>query len=146
MTSMGVKSRNRSLQAHFGANRNAASGMSEATLYFALFSGDPFGAGTEPTSTGGYARVAKTNDATLWGTIGATDVLVVNNGASGTIAWPVTSGLYSITGPLTHWAVFDNSTGGTLLYGGPLTASITVTGAGDVPRIPSGALTVSQLG
>jgi hypothetical protein len=141
---MSVKSRNRTLRSHFGADRHST--LSEPTLYFALFRGDPFGAGTEPTATGGYARVAKTNDATLWGTIGATDLQVVNNGASGAVTWPVATGLYSITLGLDYWAVFDNSTGGTLLYGGPLTAAITVTGAGDVPRIPAGALTVSQLG
>jgi hypothetical protein len=90
--------------------------------------------------------VAKANDATLWGTIGGTDVLVGNGGASGTIAWPVTTGLYSITLGLDYWAVFDNSTGGNLLYAGPLTSSIVVTGAGDVPRIPAGSLTISQLG
>lgn len=141
---MSVKSRNRSLRSHFGADRHAT--LSEATLYFALFRGDPFGAGTEPTSAGGYARVAKTNDATLWGTIGATDTAISNGGTSGTIAWPVASGLYSITAGLDFWAVFDNSTGGALLYGGPLTSPIVVTGAGDVPRLPAGALNISQLG
>jgi hypothetical protein len=144
MPSMSTKSRNRTLRSHFGADRHST--LSEPTLYFALFRGDPFGAGTEPTSTGGYARVAKANDATLWGTIGATDVQVVNGGASGTIAWPVSTGLYSITLGLDYWAVFDNSSGGTLLYAGPLSTAIIVTGAGDVPRIPAGALTVSQLG
>lgn len=144
MTTMSVTSRNRSLRSHFGADRHST--LSAGTLYFALFRGDPFGAGAEPTSTGGYARVAKTNDATLWGTIGATDVTVGNGGASGTIAWPVATGLYSITLGLDYWAVFDNSTGGDLLYGGPLTTPIIVTGAGDVPRIPAGALTISQLG
>jgi hypothetical protein len=146
MTMMGIESRNRSLQAHFGANRNTATGMSEPTLYFALYQGDPFGAGVEPTSTGNYARVAKTNDATLWGTIGSTDTSVSNSGSSGLITWPVATGLYSITTALDHWAVFDNAAGGTLLYAGPLTTGITVTGAGDVPRIPAGSLNISQPG
>jgi hypothetical protein len=144
MVAMSLTSRNRTLRSHFGADRHST--LSAGTLYFALFRGDPFGAGAEPTSTGGYARVAKTNDETLWGTIGAGDTQVVNNGASGTIAWPMATGLYSITLGLDYWAVFDNSSGGTLLYGGPLTTAITVTGAGDVPRIPAGALTVSQQG
>ena len=144
MTSMSATSRNRTLRSHFGADRHPT--LSAATLYFALYRGDPFGAGTEPTSTGGYARVAKVNDATLWGTIGATDVAISNGGASGTITWPTATGLYSITAALDYWAVFDNSAGGVLLYGGPLTAGITVTGAGDVPRIPAGSLSVSQVG
>jgi hypothetical protein len=144
MPSMATLSRNWSLRSQFGADRHAT--LSAGTLYFALFRGDPFGAGTEPTAAGGYARVAKANDATLWGTIGASDVSISNGGTSGTIAWPPASGLYSITLGLDYWAVFDNSTGGNLLYGGPLSAAITVTGAGDVPRIPAGALTVSQLG
>lgn len=140
MTSMSTAARRLSLRAHLGPNKHADA---LATLYFALFSGDPFGAGTEPTATGGYARVAVANDAAMWGTIAAGQVSVSSAAA---VTWPNATGLWSITGPLTYWAVFDNSTGGVLWYGGPLTSSVTVTGANDQPRIPAGSLTINQAG
>jgi hypothetical protein len=134
---MSTAARRLTLRAHLGPNKHADA---LATLYFALFSGDPFGAGTEPTSTGGYARVAVTNDGAMWGTIGAGQVSAASLAA---VTWPAASGLWSITGPLTYWAVFDNSTGGNLWYGGPLSTTVTITGAGDQARLPAGALTVA---
>lgn len=130
--------RNLTLRTHLGADRHPT--LALPTLYFALFRNDPSGAGVEPTSTGGYARVAKANDATLWGTILSTDLAGQNKGASGEIAWPAATGVYSITDPLTHWAAFDNSAGGTLWYWNELTSPITVTGVGDQPRIPLNTL------
>jgi hypothetical protein len=141
MPGQSIVDRNIDLQAKFGANHVAAA---LTTMYFALFRGDPAGAGTEPTSTGGYARVAKTNDATLWGTFVSTDVLAVNKGSSGLIAFPAATGVYSITLPLDWWAVFDNSSGGVLRYWGQLNPTITVTGAGDVPRLPANSLIANQ--
>lgn len=140
MTAMSAAARNAGLRSHFGADRSS---LSLATLYFALFQGDPFGSGVEPTSQGGYARAAKANDATLWGTIAGTATSVTTVAE---IAWPAATGLWSITAPLTHWGVFSLSAGGVLWYGGLLSPSITVTGAGDQPRLPIGALTVSQGG
>ena len=139
MPSLSTPARRLSLRAHLGPDKHADA---LPTLYFALLTGDPFGAGTEPTSTGGYARVAITHDATMWGTIAAGQTSVASLLA---ITWPLATGLYS-TGstPLTYWAVYDNASGGNLWYGGPLTAGITVTGANDQPRIPIGALTFSQ--
>jgi hypothetical protein len=134
-----VLERNATLRSHFGADRHAS--LSLGTLYFALFNGDPLAAGVEPTSAGGYARVAKTNDATLWGTIAAGAVSAFNSGTAGDIAWPAASGVYS-QASLTHWAIFDNSAGGVMRYSGKLSAAIAVTGAGDVPRIPAGAFSV----
>lgn len=136
---MTVLERNATLRAHFGADRHAT--LSLGTLYVALFNGDPLGAGVEPDGTGGYARVAKANDATLWGTIAAGATSAANSGTAGEILWPAASGLYSVPG-MTHWAVFDNSAGGVLWYSGALTAQVVVTGAGDVPRIPAGAFLV----
>jgi hypothetical protein len=140
MTSMSNAARRLSLRAHLGPDKHADA---LGTLYFALFKGDPFGAGIEPTSTGAYARVAVLNDATMWGTIAAGQVSVSSAAA---VTWPAATGLWSITDGLTHWAVFDNSTGGNLWYGGPLTTPITVTGATDQPRIPAGSLSVTQAG
>lgn len=141
MSGQDVWSRNLTLKAHFGANKHADA---LGTLYFALFRGDPSGAGVEPSSTGNYARVAKTNDATLWGTIGSTDVFVQNKGTSGEIAWPVATGLYSITLGMDWWGIFDNSSGGNLRYWGKLTTPIVVSGSGDQPRIPVNTLINNQ--
>jgi hypothetical protein len=138
---MTVPARNLSLRAHFGADRHPT--LSLGTLYVALFNGDPAGAGVEPTSAGGYARIAKTNDATLWGTLSGSAVSASNSGTAGEILWPAASGLYSQPS-LTHWAIFDNSAGGVLWYSGQLAAALVVTGAGDVPRIPAGAFSISQ--
>ena len=134
--------RNLTLRSHFGADRHPT--LSLPTLYFALFKGDPSAGGVEPTAAGGYARVAKANDATLWGTFAASDVQAVNKGSAGTIAFPVATGVWSITDPLDWWAIFDNAAGGNLRYFGPLTQKITVTGASDQPRLPASTLSVSQ--
>ncbi|WP_353809067.1 phage tail fiber protein [Agromyces sp. SYSU T00194] len=136
-----VEARNISLRSHFGNDRNTA--LTVGTFYFALFNGNPEGSGVEPTSTGSYARVAKTNDDTLWGTIGSTDTEVSNGGASGEITWPAATAVWS-EAACTHWAIFDNSTGGTLLYSGELADDIVVTGAGDIPRIIGSGLTIVQ--
>lgn len=135
-----VKQRNIGIRSHFGADKST---LALATLYFALFNGDPEGAGVEPTATGGYARVAKTNDATLWGTIAGTAVQVANSGASGALEWPAASGVWS-QAQVTHWAVFDNTSGGNLVYSGELASPIAVTGAGDIARIPAGQLVITQ--
>jgi hypothetical protein len=140
MVAMSPAARRLSLRAHLGPDKHADA---LGTLYFALFKGDPFGAGIEPDSTGNYARAAIANDATLWGTIVALQTSVSNAVA---ITWPLASGLWSITDPLTHWAVFDNSTGGNLWYAGVLTSTVTVTGANDQPRMPAAAMSITQAG
>lgn len=132
-----VKARNISIRSHFGADKSS---VALPTLYFALFNGDPEGAGVEPTSTGGYARAAVANDAALWGTISAGAVSVTT---IADIVFATASGVYS-QADLTHWAAFDNAAGGNLTYAGPLTATVSVTGAGDVPRIVAGAMTIAQ--
>lgn len=140
MGSMTPVARNAALRAQFGADRST---LALPILYFALFNGDPTVTGIEPTAVGGYARVAKDNDATLWNAIAAGETTIDNDGTTGAITWPILTDLWSQT-TLDHWAIFDNSTGGNLWYYGPLSAPITITGAGDVPRIPSGALDLTQ--
>lgn len=135
--------RNATLRAHFGADRHAT--LSLGTLYFALFNGDPLAAGVEPTSAGGYARVAKDNSADTFGTIAGGAVSAFNSGASGEITWPALTALWSVA-QVTHWAIFDNSTGGTMWYSGALSAPIVPTGAGDVPRIPAGSFSINATG
>jgi hypothetical protein len=140
---MTVAARNLSLRSHFGADRHPT--LSLGTLYFALFNGDPVGAGVEEAGTGGYVRVAKTNDATLWGTLSGSAVQAANTGTAGEILWPAATGLYAQP-QLTHWAIFDNSSTGVLWYSGLLTAPLVITGVGDIPRIPAGTFQILQQG
>lgn len=134
----GPLGRSLALRGTYGADKAS---IAPATLYFALLDGPADSSGTEPDSTGSYARVAKTNDATLWGTItsAATSITTVDD-----ITWPTSTGLWSITADLTHWAAYDNSTGGNLISHGELTTPIQITGSGDTARIPAGALTLFQ--
>lgn len=143
MPGQGIKPRNLTLRSHLGADRHPTLSLSQ--FWFALFRGDPSNTGVEPDGTGAYTRISKTNDATLWGTIAATDVLASNKGSAGEIAWPVVTGVYSITSALDWWAIFDLSAGGTLWYWGQLSQTITVTTAGDQPRIPVSTLVINQL-
>lgn len=133
----GLPARNARLRHEFGVDRGS---LSLATLYFALYRGIPGTGGVEPDSTGDYGRVALSNDAALWGTIGSSDVDISNIIA---ITWPTSTALWSITDPLNHWAIHDLASGGDLWYWGSLTTTITVTGVGDTPRIPIAALTIS---
>lgn len=128
----------RAFKGNFGSSKITGA---PATLYVALLRHATTPAtvlGTEPDSTGDYARVAFTNDDTEW-TYSA-------NGGSNTneIRWPSASGLYSITDPLNQWALYDNNSGGALIAFGELTTTITVTGAGDVPVIPAGSLVLTE--
>jgi hypothetical protein len=142
MTAMGIPARRLSLRAHFGPDRHTDA---LPILYVALYQGDPFGTGVEPSSTGGYARVAINNDGTLWGTVAAGQTSILNLVP---VVWPVATGLWSITTPLDYWAVFDNAAGGNLWYAGPLSVSgkIIITGAGDQARLPTSAWSISQAG
>lgn len=134
---MTIPARNLSLISHFGDDHH---GDALGTLYVALFAGDPLGIGVEPDATGSYARVAITNDSTLWGSISSSDISVTNQVE---VKWPSLTALWS-EDTLTHWAVFDNSTGGDLWYSGELSEPLVVTGAGDTPRFPPGSWTVIQ--
>lgn len=134
---MTVKGRNIALRSQFGDDKST---VALPTLHFSLYRGQPSNGGTEPTATGGYARVAKTNDSTFTGTIGATDVALVNAGVSGAITWPASTGAYSITTELTWFGVHDAASGGALVYEGVLASPIIVNASGIQPRIPQGAL------
>lgn len=133
-----IRARNISLRSHFGADHHPA--LALGTLYFALYNGDPLVDGVEPTSAGGYARVAKANDAVLWGTISATATETSN---ADDITWPAATGLWS-EAIVTHWAILDNAAGGEPVYSGQLTSPIALTGVGDIARIPAGGLDVTQ--
>lgn len=142
MTAMGGAARNLAIRAHFGADKSA---LALTTMYFALFKGNPSSTGVEPTAFGGYARVAKLNDATFWGTYTTAETAVTNKGTEGEITWPASTDIWS-QNPVDYWAIFDNSAGGVLWYWGPLNGPLTLTGAGDVIQLPPSTLSLSQAG
>lgn len=130
----------RAIKANLGTSRLTGA---PATVYIALLRQATGGQenvtlGTEPTSTGGYARVAVSNVDAQW-TFGTVDVKNTNE-----IRWPIASAQYSITAALNQWAIYDNSSGGACLAFGQLTTTITVTGANDVPVISALGLTLTQ--
>lgn len=119
----------------------AASIGAPGTLYFALLRHPTTPAtvlGTEPDSTGNYARVAVANDDDSF-TFAAPGLENTNE-----IRWPQTTGLYSITDALNQWAIYDNNSGGNLIAFGQLSPTVTVTGAGDEPVIPAGSFDLSM--
>lgn len=129
----------RAMKGVFGTLASVSNGAA-GTHYFALLrSATPATVlGSEPDSTGNYARVAVANvDASY--TYAAPSL---ENTAE--IRWPMASGLYSITLALNQWAIYDNASGGTLIAFGELSTTITVTGAGDQPVIAAGALDLTM--
>jgi len=140
---MSPTARGLSLRAHFGANKHADA---LATLYFALFTDDPYTGGVEPTSAGAYGRAAVTNGSGIWPAIPLGTLQIVNQSD---IVFPTATGVYS-TGSthLTHWGIMSSPTlgSGTLWYAGRMSADVLVAGAGDQPRIIAGALTIFQGG
>lgn len=122
------------------AKRAGAPGTLYASLHRQATAGDLSTVlGTEPDATGDYARVAFTNDDAFWTLtgVGATNDVELR--------WPLSTGLYSITGALNQIALWDNTAGGTCWLWLPLSQTITVTGAGDQPVIPAGALNPTQV-
>lgn len=108
-------------------------------LAIALFTAAPSdaGGGTE-VSGGSYARVnlppLNTNWAATSGTDGKTSNLVAVTFPAPTANW----------GVITHFAIFDATTGGNMLYQTALTTSKTVNNADPAPTFPIGALTVAE--
>lgn len=103
-----------------------------STIYAALFltPTTDSGGGVE-VSGGGYARVQVT-------TFGAPSSGVISNTSN--VQFPAATANWGL---VTHFALYDASTGGNLLYHGPLTASKTVN-AGDTFVLPPGNITVAQ--
>lgn len=116
-----------------------------STLYVALLTAAPSdtGGGTE-VSGGSYARVTVTNSLANWaGTQGA-GTTVASSGASGTtsnngvITFPTPTATW---GTVTHFAIYDASTAGNLLWWGALTVS-KVINAQDTVSFPAGSLAI----
>lgn len=109
-----------------------------STYYVALFDGDPEAGGVEPDSTGGYARLAVANTNAEF-TISGDTVTNVNDWV-----WPTSSAGYQ-TGhqTLSHWALYDNSSGGSRILSGRIApggtiGTIVVNGSGLIPKILAG--------
>jgi hypothetical protein len=127
--------KNAALDACYGASRST---VWPATLYAALYNGDPRSGGVELTSSGGYARVAYSNNGTNFG--------AASGGAKTNltdIVWPTSTAAYSATA--TWFAFLDNSAGGNLMEVGALSPTLTVSGASQVPKILASTLSITQL-
>ena len=102
---------------------------SPTTVYLGLHTADPTDAGTGTEVSGGsYARQSFAST-------------ISGNAASNTsaIEFPTATGAWGTVG----WvAVWDNLTGGNLLFHGALTASKTIA-SGDVFRVPAGDLDIT---
>lgn len=103
-------------------------------VYVALFVGDPLGAGSEVTGTG-YARVQTAGAS--WGT-----ATFASPTASIATAADVDFGTAGAAwGTVTHFAIYDNSTGGNMIVAGPLEVSFPVVSGAPV-KFPSSSLIV----
>jgi len=117
-------------------------------LHVALFTGAPSdsGGGTEVTG-GSYARAALAPSTTNWASTGG--ATTTTNPSAGTGG--ATSNNSAITFPaptanwgnVTHFGVFDASSGGNLLVHGALTASKTVNNGDAAPSFAISALVVT---
>jgi len=114
-----------------GTLRNIAYTPS-ALVYIALFVGSPLdtGLGGAEVAVGSYAR-------TVSGAWAAPSGGSTSNSA--TITFPTATASW---GTVTHFAIFDNSVGGNMLYWGQLTVAKTVD-LGDIFTFPGGNLAVS---
>jgi len=125
----------------------AQSFTAPATIYVALFTAAPSdsGGGTE-VSGGSYARVAITTSLANWAgtqSAGSTAASSGTGGASsnnGAITFPTPSANWGV---ITHFGIFDASSGGNLLVHGALTASKTVNNGDPAPSFAAAALSVT---
>lgn len=116
------------------------------TIYFALYTAAPSdsGGGTE-VSGGSYARVAitpsNTNfNATQGGTSGASSGASGNTTNAVAITFPAPTASW---GTVTHYGVFDASSGGNLLIWGALNTSKTINNGDAAPSFSAGNLSVT---
>ena len=108
----------------------ASSFSQPAALYVALYTSDPGDgdSGTE-VSGGGYSRVSASFGAASNGT----------SSSSAAVEFPIAT---SSWGTIVSVGIRDASTGGNLLFYGPLTTSVTIN-TNETLRFPAGNLTIS---
>jgi hypothetical protein len=108
-------------------------------LGVALFTSAPSDAGGGTEVTGGnYSRVDVPPLDANWDATSGTDGLTANTSV---ITFPVPSANW---GAISHFAIFDNTTAGNMLYHGALTATKTVNNGDPAPTFPAGSLTVTE--
>jgi hypothetical protein len=118
-----------------------------ATLYFSLHTAatTDAGGGTEVTG-GSYARVSVTASLANFAGTQSAGSTAASSGTGG-----VTSNNGTITfaaptanwGTVTHWAVWDASTAGNMLYHGALTTSKTINNGDAAPSFAAAALVLT---
>jgi hypothetical protein len=117
-----------------------------STLYIALYTAAPndTGGGTE-VSGGSYSRVAVPSSLTAWAGTQAAGSTTVSTGTSGatsnnsSITFPTPTGTW---GTVTHFAIYDASTGGNELFWGALTIAKTIN-ISDTVSFPAASLSVT---
>ena len=116
------------------------------TLYVALYTSAPSdsGGGTE-VSGGAYARVAVTSSLANWAgtqSAGSTDASSGSGGQTSNnaaITFPTPTAGW---GTVTHFAIYDASSGGNELFWGALTIAKTINQA-DTVTFPAGSLSIT---
>lgn len=119
-----------------------------ANIYVGLLTAAPSdsGGGTE-VSGGGYARVAVSGTLANWAGTQAAGSSTVSTGTggqtsnNGSINFPAPTANW---GTITHFALYDATSSGNLLYWGALTSSKTVNNGDAAPAFAAGALTVTE--
>jgi hypothetical protein len=113
-----------------------------ATVYIALFTADPGegSGGTEATGSG-YARKAVTNNDTNFPASTGSTTAAKTNGAD--ITFDDATGDWSSGADMTHWVMFDASSGGNRMYKGALTTAKPVL-SGDGPVIKAGDMDITE--
>ena len=109
------------------------------TVYVALYTGAPSdgGGGSEvSTYSTGYSRAAVTNNATNFPNANVTTGVKTNGTA---ITFPTATGGW---GTITHVALWDSPSGGSMLYWGALSTGRTIN-AGDTARFAAGDLSIT---
>lgn len=117
-----------------------------ATVYVGLLTAAPSdaGGGTE-VSGGSYARVAVTSSLANWAGTQAAASTVASSGTSGgtsnngAVTFPAPTANWGV---VTHFAIYDASTAGNLLFYGALSTSKTINNGDSAPSFAAAQLTI----
>lgn len=116
------------------------------TLYIALYTAAPSdtGGGTE-VSGSNYSRVAVTSSLANWAGTQSAGSTIASSGTGGqtsnnnSITFPTPSATW---GTVTHFAIYDATSGGNELFWGALTISKTIN-SGDTVSFPAASLSIT---
>lgn len=125
---------------------SAAAGTGPTSLYFALLTAAPSdtGGGTEVTG-GSYARVTVAANTTNFDNTQQANTTAVSSGATGTtrnsvaVTFPAPTANWGV---VTHFAIYDATSAGNLLFWGALTTSKTVNNGDAAPSFAINAFTL----